>query len=40
MGDGAAPMEVEDEENVKGGPTDEFVIRSDLTTVQNPFRGY
>ena len=37
MGDGAAPMEVEDEENVQGDPTDEFVIRGDLATVQNLF---
>ena len=26
MGDGAAPMDVEDEENVQGDPTNEFVI--------------
>ena len=33
MGNGAAPMELEDKDNVQGDPTDEFVIRGDLTTI-------
>ena len=31
MGDGAAPMQVEDEENVQGDPTDEFVTKGTST---------